>query len=38
MTQVGSLVVTKVKEKISYCSAESGKDDMQKGMTVFAMN
>ncbi len=38
MTQVGSLVVTQVKEKIAYCSAESGKDVMQKGMTVFAMN
>ena len=38
MTQVGSLVVTKVKEKIAYCSADSGKDAIQKGMTVFAMN
>jgi len=37
MTQVGSLVVTEVKEKIAYCSAESGGDAMQKGMTVFAM-
>lgn len=36
MTQVGSLVVTKVKEKIAYCAAESGKKKIQKGMTVFA--
>jgi curli biogenesis system outer membrane secretion channel CsgG len=38
MTQVGSLVVTKVKEKIAYCSAESGGDQIEKGMTVFAAN
>jgi hypothetical protein len=37
MTQIGTLVVTKVKEKIAYCSAESGKDAIKKGMTVFAM-
>lgn len=36
MTQIGSLVVTKVKEKIAYCAAESGKKNIQKGMTVFA--
>ncbi len=38
MTQVGSLVVTKVKEKIAYCSAESGKEAIKKGMTIFTMN
>ena len=38
MTQVGTLVVSEVKEKIAYCKAESGKDAIQKGMTVFAMN
>ena len=38
MTQIGSLVVTQVKEKIAYCSAESGGDKIQKGMTVFAVN
>lgn len=38
MTQVGTLVVNKVKEKIAYCTAESGKDAIQKGMTVFTMN
>jgi len=38
MTQIGSLVVNSVKEKIAYCSAESGKDAIQKGMTVFAAN
>lgn len=37
MTQVGTLVVTSVKEKISYCSAESGQPAIKKGMTVFAM-
>lgn len=38
MTQIGSLVVSQVKEKIAYCSAESGGDKIQKGMTVFAVN
>ena len=38
MTQVGTLVVNQVKEKIAYCSAESGKGAIQKGMTVFTMN
>jgi curli biogenesis system outer membrane secretion channel CsgG len=38
MTQVGTLVVNEVKEKIAYCKAESGRDTIQKGMTVFAMN
>ncbi|GAB4344396.1 MAG: hypothetical protein Kow0089_20960 [Desulfobulbaceae bacterium] len=38
MTQVGTLVVTKVKEKIAYCKPESGGEAIKKGMTVFAMN
>ncbi len=38
MTQTGTLVVTNVKEKISYCSAETGGNAILKGMTVFAMN
>ncbi len=38
MTQAGTLVVTSVKEKISYCSAESGGNAIKKGMTVFALN
>lgn len=38
MTQTGTLVVTDVKEKIAYCSAESGKGGISKGMTIFAMN
>lgn len=38
MTQVGTLVVTEVKEKIAYCTADSGKEAIQKGMTVFTMN
>ncbi len=38
MTQVGTIVVNKVKEKIAYCSADSGKEAIQKGMTVFTMN
>lgn len=38
MTQVGSIVVDKVKEKIAYCSAESGQGAIQKGMTVFRMD
>ena len=33
MTIVGELVVTEVKEKISYCEIVSGK--VEKGMTVF---
>lgn len=37
MTQVGTLVVDQVKEKIAYCNAESGKDKIEKGMTIFAM-
>lgn len=38
MTQVGTIVVNKAKEKISYCSAESGKGAIAKGMTIFTMN
>lgn len=38
MTEVGTIVVNKVKEKIAYCSADSGKGGIQKGMTVFTMN
>lgn len=38
MTEVGTIVVNKVKEKISYCAADSGKDGIQKGMTIFTMN
>ena len=32
--QVGKVKVTKVKEKISYCEAISGKDNIEKGMTI----
>lgn len=35
MTQVGSLEVTTVKEKICYCKPLSGGDKIQKGMTIF---
>ena len=38
MTQVGTIVVNKTKEKISYCSAESGQGAIAKGMTIFTMN
>lgn len=38
MTQVGTIVVNKVKEKISYCSIKSGDGSIQKGMTVFTMD
>ncbi len=38
MTQVGTIVVNKVKEKIAYCSADSGSNAIQKGMTVFTVN
>ncbi len=37
MTQVGTIKVTKIKEKISYCAIESGAD-IKKGMSVFTMN
>ncbi len=35
MTQVGSIAVTKTKEKISYCKPEAGGAAIAKGMTVF---
>ncbi len=35
MTQIATLVVSKVKEKIAYCVAESGGSEIQKGMSVF---
>ncbi len=35
MTTVGTLKVTQVKEKISYCEATSGEEKLQKGMTIF---
>ena len=38
MTQVGTIKVTKVKEKIAYCAPVSGAGTMQKGMSVFAMD
>ena len=38
MTQVGTIKVTKVKEKIAYCAPVSGAGAMQKGMSVFAMD
>ena len=37
MTEVGTIKVTKVKEKIAYCVPVSG-SGMQKGMSVFPMN
>lgn len=37
MTQVGTIKVTKVKEKIAYCAPVSG-SGMQKGMSVFPLN
>ncbi len=37
MTEVGTIKVTKTKEKISYCSPVSG-SGMQKGMSVFPMD
>ncbi len=38
MTQVGTIIVNKVKEKIAYCSAVTGKAEIKKGMTVFTSN
>jgi curli biogenesis system outer membrane secretion channel CsgG len=35
MTKVGELEVSKVKEKICYCTASSGGDKIKKGMTIF---
>lgn len=37
MTEVGTIKVTKVKEKIAYCAPLTGAENMQKGMTVFPM-
>jgi len=37
MTEVGTIKVTRVKEKIAYCTPVSG-SGMQKGMSVFPMN
>jgi curli biogenesis system outer membrane secretion channel CsgG len=37
MATVGTLVVTQVKDKICYCTAENGQEAIQKGMTVFAV-
>ncbi len=36
MTTVAELEATKVKEKITYCKALAGADQVKKGMTVFA--
>lgn len=36
MTTVAELETTKVKEKIAYCKAKSGGDQVKKGMSVFA--
>jgi len=36
MTTVAELEAIKVKEKITYCKALSGADEVKKGMTVFA--
>lgn len=38
MTQIGTLIVNRVKEKIAYCSAEEGGSAIEKGMTIFAMD
>lgn len=38
MTEVGTIVVNKVKEKIAYCSAITGREAIKKGMTVFTMD
>ncbi len=38
MTQVGSIKVTKTKEKIAYCTPTSGNGAMAKGMSVFPAN
>ena len=38
MTEVGTVKVSSVKEKIAYCSPTSGGEGIKKGMTVFAMN
>lgn len=38
MTEVGRIKVSKVKEKIAYCSPVSGAGSIKKGMTVFPLN
>ncbi|MBU0961156.1 MAG: CsgG/HfaB family protein [Proteobacteria bacterium] len=38
MTQVGTIKVSRTKEKISYCAPISGAEGIQKGMSVFAMD
>lgn len=38
MTEVGTIKVTSVKEKIAYCSPLAGQENIKKGMSVFAMN
>lgn len=38
LTRVGTIRVTKAKEKIAYCAPVSGGDEIRKGMTVFAMD
>ncbi len=37
MTEVGTIEVTKAKEKIAYCAPVSGSGDIKKGMSVFTM-
>lgn len=37
MTEVATIKVSRVKEKIAYCSPMSGGENIKKGMTVFAM-
>ena len=38
MTEVGTIKVTKTKEKIAYCAPISGAGKIQKGMSVFPMD
>ncbi len=38
MTEVGTIKVTRTKEKISYCTPVSGAGKIQKGMSVFPMD
>ncbi|MEE4240502.1 MAG: CsgG/HfaB family protein [Desulfopila sp.] len=37
MTQIATLTVTSVKEKIAYCAVESSQGNIEKGMTIFAL-
>ena len=37
MTEAGTIKVTKVKEKIAYCTPVTGAGSIQKGMTVFPL-